>query len=231
MHLNVVLVKLVSFGSERRDQLPKTAQALRAIIAVREPTSFHEAALHFHVVSITGAAPKRISMAESTSSRGVPHMLHGWWNISYRQVGFEFHNTDTATPSELLFRTAFYGWKMSDLKKTLSHGGIIGIVLWMIGLVASSACIRFDEALAPSAVSCEKPLRITWRSSSSSILGRGHPHAWAANILESMQRCESRVCKFGLASVGTQARLQCARWHHQEVSPFCTTKFLRATSR
>ncbi|VDO71676.1 unnamed protein product [Heligmosomoides polygyrus] len=62
-------------------------------------------------------------------------------------------------------RTAFYGWKMSDLKKTLSHGGIIGIVLWMIGLVASSACIRFDEALAPSAVSCEKPLRITWRSS------------------------------------------------------------------
>lgn len=65
-------------------------------------------------------------------------------------------------------RTAFYGWKMSDLKKTLSHGGIIGIVLWMIGLVASSACIRFDEALAPSAeeVILTPELLTYWRACS-----------------------------------------------------------------
>ncbi|KAK5967125.1 Transmembrane protein [Trichostrongylus colubriformis] len=46
-------------------------------------------------------------------------------------------------------RTGFYGWKVPELKKTLSHGGVIGIILWSIGLIASSACIQFDEALAP----------------------------------------------------------------------------------
>ncbi|KHJ86086.1 hypothetical protein OESDEN_14175 [Oesophagostomum dentatum] len=50
-------------------------------------------------------------------------------------------------------RTGFYGWSIAGLKKTLSHGGIIGIILWSIGLMASAACIRFDEAIAPIVVS------------------------------------------------------------------------------
>ncbi|EYC37463.1 hypothetical protein Y032_0788g2354 [Ancylostoma ceylanicum] len=46
-------------------------------------------------------------------------------------------------------RTGFYGWSAAGIRKTLSHGGIIGIILWSIGLIASAACIRFDESIAP----------------------------------------------------------------------------------
>uniref|UniRef100_A0A0N4YSL2 Transmembrane protein 237 homolog (inferred by orthology to a C. elegans protein) n=1 Tax=Nippostrongylus brasiliensis TaxID=27835 RepID=A0A0N4YSL2_NIPBR len=62
-------------------------------------------------------------------------------------------------------RTGFYGWKITDLKRTLSHGGIIGIVLWSLGLVASAACIRFDEALAPvvDEVALNPELLTLWR--------------------------------------------------------------------
>ncbi|KAK6749263.1 hypothetical protein RB195_001706 [Necator americanus] len=47
-------------------------------------------------------------------------------------------------------RTAFYGWSVTGIKKTLSHDGVIGIILWSIGLIASAACIRFDESIAPA---------------------------------------------------------------------------------
>uniref|UniRef100_A0A1I7X8G5 Uncharacterized protein n=1 Tax=Heterorhabditis bacteriophora TaxID=37862 RepID=A0A1I7X8G5_HETBA len=52
-------------------------------------------------------------------------------------------------------RTHFYGWNLSSIRKTLSHSGIIGVVLWSMGLVATVVCIRFDESLAPIV---EKPL-------------------------------------------------------------------------
>ncbi|KAK6010204.1 hypothetical protein OSTOST_24782, partial [Ostertagia ostertagi] len=62
-------------------------------------------------------------------------------------------------------RTGFYGWKIPELKKTLSHGGVIGIILWTIGLIASSACIQFDEALAPvvEEVVITQDLLLYWR--------------------------------------------------------------------
>nr|CDJ93921.1 Protein JBTS-14 [Haemonchus contortus] len=62
-------------------------------------------------------------------------------------------------------RTGFYGWKISELKKTLSNGGVVGIILWGVGLVASSACIQFDEALAPivGEVVLSPELLLFWR--------------------------------------------------------------------
>uniref|UniRef100_A0A0K0DJ38 Solute carrier family 40 protein n=1 Tax=Angiostrongylus cantonensis TaxID=6313 RepID=A0A0K0DJ38_ANGCA len=41
---------------------------------------------------------------------------------------------------------------IADFKKALSHSGLIGIVLWSIGILATSACIRFDETIAPANV-------------------------------------------------------------------------------
>ncbi|CAJ0601898.1 unnamed protein product [Cylicocyclus nassatus] len=46
-------------------------------------------------------------------------------------------------------RTGFYDWSLAGIKKTISHSGSIGILLWSIGLMASAASIRFDEAIAP----------------------------------------------------------------------------------
>ncbi|VDO45632.1 unnamed protein product [Haemonchus placei] len=62
-------------------------------------------------------------------------------------------------------RTGFYGWKISELKKTLSNGGVVGIILWGVGLIASSACIQFDEALAPivGEVVLSPELLLFWR--------------------------------------------------------------------
>ncbi|VDM74525.1 unnamed protein product [Strongylus vulgaris] len=62
-------------------------------------------------------------------------------------------------------RTGFYGWSMAGIKKTISHSGVIGIILWSIGLMTSAACIRFDEAIAPTveAPVLTQELLVYWR--------------------------------------------------------------------